>query len=300
MVSRDVLKGLMKQLQDEWSYFNYVVEDALREENNFGLSTAPCNPAPGRRLLIIRTDTASSHGFLNIGTTSPTLSPGDDGKVNGNGPDARSLAQRLASAIEPSESIKKKRNSLFGSVFGSTKPSSDPPSRTGSPSKDDDTNGAPSANQSEDGSREVSPERRNGSRASMYEQRPSPLDAKRPNAPARGNMPHFQAAFKFSLEFIDRRPQNLPVDMFLQPPRVPLAAQLLLQAQSDYAPNEKPLEPKGCAEEKATYMGRALAEWTLVVNECQNFFERRRNEGVPSNKQVETPSLGVESFRRPG
>jgi hypothetical protein len=46
------------------------------------------------------------------------------------------------------------------------------------------------------------------------------------------------------------------------------------------------------------YAGRALAEWAQVVSECDNFFERRRDEGVPCDRLVETPTLGVESFRK--
>jgi hypothetical protein len=47
----------------------------------------------------------------------------------------------------------------------------------------------------------------------------------------------------------------------------------------------------------ARYAGRALAEWAQIVGECQGFFERRKDEGVPFNRLVETPTLGVESFR---
>lgn len=46
------------------------------------------------------------------------------------------------------------------------------------------------------------------------------------------------------------------------------------------------------------YAGRALAEWAQVVSECDSFFSRRRDEGVPSDELVETPMLGVESFRK--
>ncbi|EEH20020.2 hypothetical protein PABG_02279 [Paracoccidioides brasiliensis Pb03] len=46
------------------------------------------------------------------------------------------------------------------------------------------------------------------------------------------------------------------------------------------------------------YAGRALAEWALVVCECDNFFTRRRDEGVPSDDAVEIPILGVENFRK--
>lgn len=49
---------------------------------------------------------------------------------------------------------------------------------------------------------------------------------------------------------------------------------------------------------ESKYAGRALAEWALVVSECDNFFTRRREEGVPSDKLVEVPTLCVENFRK--
>jgi hypothetical protein len=52
-----------------------------------------------------------------------------------------------------------------------------------------------------------------------------------------------------------------------------------------------PVKPEGAAAKSSTYAGRALAEWGLLVNECQNFFDRRRAEGVPGNRWVETPML---------
>jgi hypothetical protein len=50
--------------------------------------------------------------------------------------------------------------------------------------------------------------------------------------------------------------------------------------------------------ELTKYAGRALAEWALVVSECDNFFQRRRDEGVPCNQLVEVPTLCVEHFRK--
>jgi hypothetical protein len=46
------------------------------------------------------------------------------------------------------------------------------------------------------------------------------------------------------------------------------------------------------------YAGRALAEWAHIVSECDSFFARRRDEGVPTDRMVETPTLGVDSFRK--
>lgn len=107
---------------------------------------------------------------------------------------------------------------------------------------------------------------------------------------------HRNFSFKFSLEFLSKQHAAGPVR--LMAPRLPLAAQSYLQAQSPEINSplymSRALEPKGESKVHAKYAGRALAEWMVVVAECQNFFERRRNEGVPANRYVETPTLGVE------
>lgn len=65
-------------------------------------------------------------------------------------------------------------------------------------------------------------------------------------------------------------------------------------------PVTQPIKPTGLAAKQAAYTGRALAEWGQVIWECNNFVDRRRDEGVPSLAEVEVPLLGVESFRKPG
>lgn len=65
-------------------------------------------------------------------------------------------------------------------------------------------------------------------------------------------------------------------------------------------PVTQPSKPTGMAAKNAVYAGRALAEWGQVIWECNNFVDRRRDEGVPSLAEVEVPLLGVESFRKPG
>ena len=62
--------------------------------------------------------------------------------------------------------------------------------------------------------------------------------------------------------------------------------------------DNSPLEPVGVTAGPSRYAGRALAEWAILVTECQNFFERRKAEGVPSYHLVETPTLGVDPFRK--
>ena len=60
----------------------------------------------------------------------------------------------------------------------------------------------------------------------------------------------------------------------------------------------QPAEPIGGFRDRAVYSGRALAEWSLVVNECNSFVDRRRDEGVYGLRDVEVPSLGVDGLRR--
>jgi hypothetical protein len=115
------------------------------------------------------------------------------------------------------------------------------------------------------------------------------------------NQQHRNFSFKFSLDFHPNA--KAPGSIRLLPPRLPLAAQQYLLSHSNKANvmhQNEPLEPMGTSRTRARYTGRALAEWMLVVGECQSFFERRKNEGVPGNKFVETPTLGVEVFKRPG
>jgi hypothetical protein len=57
-----------------------------------------------------------------------------------------------------------------------------------------------------------------------------------------------------------------------------------------------PVKPAGVYAGNARYAGRALAEWGVVVGECNNFVDRRRDEGVLGLGEVEVPSLGVDGL----
>jgi hypothetical protein len=115
--------------------------------------------------------------------------------------------------------------------------------------------------------------------------------------PASAPSTHRSYSFRFSLEWVDKRFGTYQ-NMRLQPPRLPLPAQVLLQEKGINVEPVLSTPPTGDAVTSSTYAGRALAEWTFVSHECQNFFDRRKNEGVPTNRQVETPTLIVEAFRR--
>ncbi|KAK0618586.1 hypothetical protein B0T17DRAFT_510108 [Bombardia bombarda] len=57
-----------------------------------------------------------------------------------------------------------------------------------------------------------------------------------------------------------------------------------------------PARPVGIYATGAVYAGRALAEWSLVVSECNSFVDRRRDEGVMGLAEVEVPTLSVEGL----
>ncbi|KXX77455.1 hypothetical protein MMYC01_206087 [Madurella mycetomatis] len=54
--------------------------------------------------------------------------------------------------------------------------------------------------------------------------------------------------------------------------------------------------PTGVYASGAVYAGRALAEWAMVVGECNSFVDRRRDEGVLGLRDVEVPTLSIEGL----
>lgn len=112
------------------------------------------------------------------------------------------------------------------------------------------------------------------------------------------NAAYKRHSFKFSLEWIDKNINVVERERQIHSPRLPITVQMSSQTLQDDAPTLKPCEPVGDALGPSKYIGRALAEWSDIIKECQDFFEKRRNEGVPTSFMVETPTLGVESIRK--
>ena len=110
--------------------------------------------------------------------------------------------------------------------------------------------------------------------------------------------PHQAYSFKFSLEWLDRHlwPSK---NRHLSLPKLPQSAQAAIETTlgPQISSPVQPMEPPPAYRASAKYSGRALAEWAQVVSECNGFFDRRRDEGVPTDRMVETPILSVESFR---
>jgi hypothetical protein len=131
------------------------------------------------------------------------------------------------------------------------------------------------------------------------------LDDSRPSSPT-----HRPFSFKFSLEWTspshaqqglqslksNKNLHTLQLNGRLNPPRLPAPAHAFLVGTVPGTANEVMSKaPKGS---EAKYAGRALAEWAIIVKECNNFVERRKTEGVPGLKVMEVPTLGVEGFRK--
>lgn len=124
---------------------------------------------------------------------------------------------------------------------------------------------------------------------------------------------HRAYSFKFSLEWTQNFEKAHSIlqngaagkgpERRLTPPRLPAPAQAWLGAKvpgisKEVMAQDPNVEGGRDRFMRSTYAGRALAEWGLVVGECNNFVERRRMEGVPTLRWVEVPTLGVEGFRK--
>ncbi|KAJ5616100.1 hypothetical protein N7537_001214 [Penicillium hordei] len=320
----NVYELLSDRLLRVWEYY-IGFQSKAEEDMTAPLSSAPCTPAPGRRIIIIRCENQLSpvNLFVSFDRVVPPV-PSDQltshrrtGSSDSNGSDGQPA---------------KKRWGILKAMFGS---SSNTRSGDGvsSSSSDEPENSASDPIMTAD-----------SKCMDEHEQTPttSMEEIIRPKAP---HQPFF---FKFSLEWMDR-PQWPTKNKRLFTPCLPVASQLHVEhrrspdksdydtasenpGQSDLENDEQEPDTLTADEDTPTqptsdtwprthttknsplpelpsqpsydhlvpskYAGRALAEWAHIVSECDSFFARRRDEGVPSDRMVETPTLGVESFRK--
>ena len=104
-------------------------------------------------------------------------------------------------------------------------------------------------------------------------------------------------SFKFSLEWSDKGPNRLATEQRLHEPRLPMDREQSGEHPSFSQSELELCESRSLVQDVTKYSGQALAEWNLIVAECQGFLRKRRAEGVPSDSLVETPTLGVEVLR---
>lgn len=322
MSLRTIYETLSDRLLRVWEY--YVGYQSKAEEGFIApLSSAPCTPAPGRRIIIIRCDNHVSpvNLFVSFDRVVPPVSA-DQVMTHRRSGSADSTGSEGQSS--------KKRWGLFRSMFSN---SSNRSAESGG-SSSDESDGVTDLT--------VMPESR-----CMDEHEPTPNNST--DELSRPKTPHQPFFFKFSLEWMDR-PQWPTKNKRLFAPCLPVASQVHVQhrrspekfneldtvsetisnaestreetlheepagetqpptesalATQPRTPTTKdsplpelPSEPAYDHLVPSKYAGRALAEWAHIVSECDSFFARRRDEGVPADRMVETPTLGVETFRK--
>jgi hypothetical protein len=302
------LSIVFERLKTVWSH--YLWQKALSEKDGSPLpSTMACHPAPGRRLLIIRNDhqvptssLLSFDGLLGSDSESPQTAHKRHSYAG--------LSRSDSTDHNISESsVQKRRWSLLGKII--------PFANSDNAGQSQDTNYAsgPKPSPLEQVRNATAVAR---TRPSLNTQHRSSSSSSINSDSALSIPTHRTFSFKFSLEWTQPLHQvpphmyNLgsgrassqaklsapPQNRRLSPPRLPAPAHTWLLGQLPEIVSEVP--PRKPTDTEARYAGRALAEWSLVVMECNNFVERRRAEGVPTLKLLEVPSLGVEGFRKLG
>lgn len=273
MLARKIFVTLSDLLNKTWRHYLHTQEHADKN----GLmppSTVACSPAPGRRLVIIRNDVHpdAGGGFLSFDSIIAASSA------------SQPAAYERYSSLEPLKFI----------PLGPRGPS---PSRSSSPSRkgwsllrtiNPFTNSAAEASKKNEARGE-----------SSADENPKTISRESEGLNVQPKSPHNSLSFRFALEWVDRS-SNPNKHRKLFPPKLPLPAQIFVDSKRPEPPTFVALKPDQAMLGPSKYCGRALAEWAVLIVECQNFFERRKFEGVPSLKWVETPTLGVEAFRKLG
>lgn len=291
------------RLKSNWAQYLFL-KKAAETGRTPPPSTAPCHPAPGRRLLIIRNDDhpPSSNLFFGFdGLLQPKA--GTPQFYANKRHSLATVSNSTSGSSSPKQTIDgpvsatKKRWSFMGKMLPSalsTTENSSPAPKGSSPTKS-----------LEEARRETALSRRN-----LGHVKSTSSDSETPPSTST----HRAYTFRFSLEWTQHfdRPQN-PAnrepnppnrERRLFPPKLPVPAHMWLgYKMPDISHDVQPKNPadRGPGSEQVTqskYVGRALAEWALIVGECNNFADRRQAEGVPGLKWVEIPTLGVEGLRR--
>jgi hypothetical protein len=274
----EIYETFLERLRTNWAHILFLQKKA-DEAEKIPPSTAPCSPAPQRRLYIIRDENqhppsstmmSFDHAVPNSSANQPTAYKRD------------SLMLSLSQADVPSAlNQKNKRWNILKNIFPAN------------------SNGRPG---------EVTPPQSSSDNDSL-----STLDSSNSSGGSTTNLsgmgpiqpevsvdvpPHQVCSFRFSLEWVHRPMfprQNQP----LYTPTLPAAAENALHLRGRTGKEVIPAEPRGIPESSLKYAGRALAEWAGIVDECAIFYERRKKEGVPTDRQVETPMLAADNFQNP-
>jgi len=291
-----ILITVVDRLKTVWSYYLHQKQAAICDGHP-PPSSAPCHPAPGRRLLIVRNDNQPPSAASRFLSFDGIIA----GACAGSAPKPRHSVllnpPRTSPADPPKPAVAaapKRRWSLMGKLM-----SSDP-----SP---------PSTEAKLDAARHATALARSPSLATSSSSMSASTSASSLASGSADRPPYRAFTFKFSLEW--HAAQLLTVserrvfhrDRALHVPRLPAAAWAFVRECGRETEKEGEREEDGEGhgegegpegERGNRYAGRALAEWALLVRECDNFVERRRAEGVPGLREVEVPALGVEGLKK--
>lgn len=276
-VDIEVYKRLQHLLNTSWAHHQYLTADAEMRDTA-PPSTNPCSPAPGRMLLIIRLD---GHSRSNSFTSFDKLLPSSTNQISSYA--AHSSMINQVPDVDAQQSTQKKRWNILKSIGLFSGPTNNRPGEVTPPGSPD----IPAAN---------SKKKHTGNNSSGALSRPA-------------SPPHQPLTFRFTLEYSNTRPA-LPAKAAkrLPLPTIPHTAERALEELDEMpVPTSmeklpvrtgiQPLKPKPEEMNTARYTGRALTEWSLIVSECKNFYARRKQEGCPNERLVETPQIAVETFR---
>jgi hypothetical protein len=214
---RSIYEKLADRLEQIWAYY-LTFQSQAEKELRAPLSSAPCSPAPGRRIIIIRSDNLPSPPTLFV-TFDRVVTPSSSGQ---HAPYRNHGTLKLDTTESPPEPAPtpKKRWSILRTMFSlptNPKPGEvTPPESTcdelESHTTDEGLNGAGAKRSSDDRSHQQAA-----------------------NGISRSRTPHQQFCFRFSLEWLDR-PQWPSKNKRLFSPSLPVAAQLHLQARRSTSP----------------------------------------------------------------
>ncbi|KAL9613844.1 MAG: hypothetical protein Q9167_001642 [Letrouitia subvulpina] len=268
-----IAENLFLRLRGVWNHFTNAQEQA-RINGRAPPSTAPCLPAPGRRLIILRSDSQPSFGGI-LPSFDKALPP--------------------MTSSQPSAYL---RHSSVDSHLGLAAPfsSPNPNNRVTKPSKKRWAM-FKSLLPFLDSSRERSLRRDENHRKAQ----PTSPKIQTPPAKSGRGIAYQAQSFKFSLEWINGPRHPFGRELSLSPPKLPPLTEHALQTPFEAEPqdNNPFSKPKGLASNIEKYTGRALAEWAILVEEQRDFVRKRRSEGIPDIGLVETPTLRIDDYSIP-
>ena len=301
------VETLRQRLRESW--FSFVdMQHSAEDQRMAQPSTAPCSPAPGRQLLILRDDVQpapsgmflSFDGILSSSNTS-----------NSNPYEKQSSQKREVSGI-PFQPSKESRDNTSSPSTKSRKKwgllkslatfSISNHERATSPTPPNTIRNDHVPSKAPKDPSLAQPRGRNTSPANTRndnDNEDSIFDDEEHRGFWNKNTSYRTLSFKFSLEWVNQNSRPAGLDLGLSPPPLPpMAARLLKSRSIESNASAADIDTHLPDIASSKYVGRALAEWGLLVAECESFFQRRKAEGVPVHDLVETPSLSVDSFRR--